>query len=923
MLAVTESWLDASVADSILHIPGYFIYRRDRGHGRGGGVCFYVRDHIGIKLIPHTANVEALFLLVHVNRRPLVCFGCVYRPPNSTVAFWDSLTACVDTVTATSAQFPDVVLMGDFNVDVLSNNKTSTRPLTEFCDGQALTNKVFEPTRTPSNTCLDLLLVPHHLCNSLALSSVAVHSADGITDHHLVTASLSGMSSALSTPTHRFITRRPPPHQANSVALSTTIAGLLADADPASMSLDDMTTHCSESIRSALDVHCPATSVTRSTKPRPSPWVTPALRKLFHSRAHWHRASIRDPSNATLRQKFRAARREGTLLNKRLRSEYYLTQFHDTRSSPREHWRVLNNLLGRQKIQSPLPVATSQLTDHFSRIVQDRPEEGILPCGPSTEHSLSSFQPILQINVLQALKRVKIHKATGSDGVPPSVLRKCAPAIAPYVTEVFNQSLTSGTFPHIFRHANVCPIFKKGDRADAGNYRPISLLPVLSKLLEKHVHNQLQTHISQFSILPPEQFAYRFQHSCEDLLTHCINAWQRALDRGQVVAIAFLDMSKAFDTVSHRKLLLSLQECGMSSTVLAWFANYLSGRSQTVKPPYGEPGATYPCNRGVPQGSVLGPLLFTIYIRQLPSVVKHATCPLYADDVCAYLSGDNVNSVTTQLQDDVTRIQQYLEERGLTLNLSKTEFMVLRRPNPGIDTPLPSLKFSGTEVEPTSTARYLGIVIDEQLTFSHQVMQVRARVAAKLMSFRRVRQSLTVRARRAFYTSFVQSVLEYGSNAYVHTLHKKEFDQLVAASKRAQRIVFGYPPRSPSAPIRKLFSLASIELRFILKLYVFIFRCLHGHTSSMFSNLFISRSAASHTDRITRGQTSQSLSLPPARTRYGFFSLSYLGADRWNLLPADVRTLPRMQKFIPQLKLWLGYPVKRRSSVGTALVKQQ
>ena len=148
------------------------------------------------------------------------------------------------------------------------------------------------------------------------------------------------------------------------------------------MSLDDIAAHLSTSIRSALDVHCPKTSVVRSTKPHPAPWVTPALRKLFHSRAHWHRASIRDPNNPMARQNFRAARRESTILNKRLRSEYFLNRFHVAKDNPRAHWRVLNSLLGRQKIPAPLPVATAQLTEQFSKVVQADAEESILPLGP-------------------------------------------------------------------------------------------------------------------------------------------------------------------------------------------------------------------------------------------------------------------------------------------------------------------------------------------------------------------------------------------------------------------------------------------------------------------------------------------------------------------------------------------------------------
>ena len=220
-------------------------------------------------------------------------------------------------------------------------------------------------------------------------------------------------------------------------------------------------------------------------------------------------------------------------------------------------------------------------------------------------------------------------------------------------------------------------------------------------------------------ILPPEQFAYRANHSCEDLLAICVNDWQRALDRGHFVAIALLDLSKACDSVPHDKLLLELQACGIGGNALKWFHSYLTDRSQAVKVPQQPIGPSYPCTHGVPQGSVLGPFLFTVYVRMLQSVVINSRSPLFADDINLYNNGPDLPVVIAELQRDVNRVHDFLNERCLHLNASKTEFMILHR-SP-VDLNQHTLTLGNSTVSPCSSAKYLGLTIDNRLTFSRHI----------------------------------------------------------------------------------------------------------------------------------------------------------------------------------------------------------
>ena len=279
------------------------------------------------------------------------------------------------------------------------------------------------------------------------------------------------------------------------------------------------------------------------------------------------------------------------------------------------------------------------------------------------------------------LQDINPWKSLGSDGIPPSILRTYHDSLAASVTTLINESLCTGDFPAPFKLAHVCPVLKKGDSTQVSNYRPISLLPVVSKVIELVVYKQLQAYIkTRPAILPTQQFAYREGHSCEDALSLCVNRWQRALDRGDNGAVAFLDLSKAFDRVQHDILLVELFNCGLGHTVLKWFRSYLAGRKQQVISTPSSPGPIYSCTQGVPQGSVLGLLLFSLYTRRLPTQVSSSTIQLYADDTTLDSAHRCPERALSLLEQDIQRIASFFTSQGLTLNANKTCYLHIRKP---------------------------------------------------------------------------------------------------------------------------------------------------------------------------------------------------------------------------------------------------
>ena len=460
--------------------------------------------------------------------------------------------------------------------------------------------------------------------------------------------------------------------------------------------------------------------------------------------------------------------------------------------------------------------------------------------------------------------------------------------------------------------ANIAPVYKSGDREEAGNYRPISLLPIVSKVLEKIVSAQLKQFIQRNNLLPETQFAYRANHSTEDALTYAVNQLLLARDQGKVTGLVFVDLSKAFDRVEHQALIDLLSTIGISGAALKWFADYLSNRYQRVS--LGDRSSPESlCSRGVPQGSVLGPLLFTLYIRSLPGSVS-VPCILFADDILLFCSGFHACEIARCLSDSTTSLHAWLTQRGLQMNVNKTQAMfILPRGSNRSTTIDINITCGSRFLEIVSYYKYLGVILDENLTWEHHLLHITKKVSQKIGALARASQQLTINAKRTFYLSVLASDIEYGSNAFYSSLSTAFKEKLVQLSKRGVRAIFKAPPWTPSAPLYEQLNIATPLKRFEYKLIYFTYRCTHSLASTLLVNQYIILSQSkARTSSITRGQSSVKLALCKVKTRSGSVSPLFTSSLLWNSLPSALRQ-PDLSssQFSHLLYLYLGFPVNR------------
>ena len=400
---------------------------------------------------------------------------------------------------------------------------------------------------------------------------------------------------------------------------------------------------------------------------------------------------------------------------RQLKNEYFQTRLDEYRKSPAQLWSAINFITGRKNQHFPVSASIPDLETHFKSLFSNPGPPIAIPLGPANASAMLEFMSVSAAEVKRMLSDLVTSKAPGPDGILPSDLKLVAGEVAPTIAILFNESLATGLLPEQFRMANLVPVFKPGktDTSSANNYRGISLTCILSKVLEKIVFNQLNDYLTQCGALSDNQYGFRRGRSCADLLLTTLDDWYLAQDAKKFTAIAFIDLSKAFDNVRHELLLLTLQKVGVNGTVLAWFYNYLNNRQQQIVTQE-SPSTLFLCSKGVPQGSVLGPLLFNLYVSDLARLAdeRGASLPSFADDFTLYAScKDRVDACDT-VSNVLGVLDKALGTLGLQINEIKSVAMLIPPQSDKSSCENCKIVLRGSELNLVSETRLLGVIIE-------------------------------------------------------------------------------------------------------------------------------------------------------------------------------------------------------------------
>ena len=414
----------------------------------------------------------------------------------------------------------------------------------------------------------------------------------------------------------------------------------------------------------------------------------------------------------------------------------------------------------------------TMFNNHFISVVSSasKPIPPELHCATPTRscHVPFSLRSIQPEECEVKLSKLKLRKSTGLDGIPSSMLRIASPVIALPVCSIINTSISTCSIPSVWKKALVKPLHKGGSKDTLANYRPISLLPVTSKVLEAVVRDQVTSHLQGHNLLSPWQSGFRPGHSTTTTLLHVTSEWYSALDQGFVVGAVFLDIAKAFDTVNHTLLLSRLANLGFDPATCEWFCCYLRDRHQctAIDDNCSEEAVV---TSGVPQGSVLGPLLFSLFVNSLPTHLEGVSTVMFADDTTLYVIGHSTTEISAKLSCALASAHKWLLESGLHLNAAKTKCMLIhscrRRSLPPLE-----IQLNGTSIQQVQSYKYLGVVISDTLSWSQHIDLVRSRAAKGIGLLCRLSWYLPKQALCTMYkcTSSLTSPMWMQSGARAH-----------------------------------------------------------------------------------------------------------------------------------------------------------
>ena len=495
--------------------------------------------------------------------------------------------------------------------------------------------------------------------------------------------------------------------------------------------------------------------------------------------------------------------------------------------------------------------------------------------------------------VCRIISTLDSSKAIGLDGIGPRIIKLIDHLLSPSIAALINKSILTGRFPDQFKLAKVFPIHKTGSKSDPANYRPISILPTISKIFERHVNKHLMAYLNKYGLIHETQSGFRQKHSCQTALVKLVDQWMSCIDKGDIIGSLFLDFRKAFDLVNHNILIKKLSVYKIRSSSLQWFTSYLESRQQTIDSGQGMSIRSL-IRSGVPQGSILGPILFLLFINDLPLLLKHCQADFFADDATAHTSNQDIETINTELQSDFSIAVSWSKQNKLPINYDKTTYMILGSKKRVQDEHQLDLRAENRTIDKVSTQRLLGIFIDDHLSWTTHIDHLCSTLSSKISLLRQISAYVPQDIQKLYYQSYIVPLLDYGCNTW-GTTSSANIERLSKLQKRAARIILKADFMTPSKLMFETLGWLSVPKRLLYNKAILTYKALNNLTPAYISNLLTPLSEKH--SRSLRSSENGLLCIPRSRSALYDRSFSHSASKLWNSLPQDIRTKSSLNAF--------------------------
>lgn len=836
ILILTECRLDSNKQLPLLN--NYTSFQSYSMLNQNDGVVIYIKNQ-------HTAKITELSLTnatgLQIELYNFV-FLAIYRSPSYHYAdgFINSLNAHLEKI----SHFKNIIVIGDININLISTEKEKTherRNRLNYLNVLSLHGLLTGHTlSTREDSCLDHIILK--LDTSLNFASVAVINTT-ITDHNLV---LVKFSNVYTNTTRRNCKTVVDFEKAYNTLIASDVSLLNIYNDP-----EIFANSFIGIIKAAIETNSKIITVS-SSKRTLKPWITSGALKCIQLRNSMHIKLRKEPNNAILKVTYKRYRNFCSNLIKKLKRNYNSQKINRSANNPKKLWSAINDVTQYKPPKTknvdllnikPQPQESVNYVNNIfvnvgpnladSIIKQSKPNDQNLkaPSSGTTSHTHPSSFVLLETNPEEVdgiLMSLDSSSATGWDGISIAFLKRARDFVVPYICQLANLCFSTGVFPKALKRSIVTPVYKNGDKSDVYNFRPISVLTAISKIIEKIINNRLINFLSKYNIISQSQYGFRKKLSTEDAILDLISTITKEVDKGNKCLAVFLDLKKAFDTVSLAGLINKLESIGIRGNELSLFVSYLSDRTQAVKIDSfisDEETVTF----GVPQGSVLGPTLFLIYVNELCNLQDVGGRIIsYADDTAIVFVNKTWDSVYCRATEGLAHVSNWLTDNLLTLNIQKTNYICFApytssQPKNNLTIKIHNCSDSNNipcncpSIEKVSQIKYLGVIVDQRLNWHLQLEAVISRLRKLVWVFKSLRTVMTNNLLNKIYIALAQSVICYCIPIWGGAT-KTDFLDLERAQRSLLKVMYLKPYEFPTNTLYQISNLLSVRKLYILNL---------------------------------------------------------------------------------------------------------
>ena len=779
VISLTETWcLDDPRNESLFKLNNYTsLYQARNGERNGGGTCFFIHNSLTFNkrsdLCVNNNDIESLSIeIVNANSKNIIVNVTYRQPAGNVKVFEDSLKKIL---APKKFNNKPIYITGDFNLNLLdykTNAKVKSYLNIIFAHG--FIPVINKPTRISKNnaTVIDHLLTNKFINENYSTGIIKTDISDHFPVFFITETEVNKKEKS------NFVFKREINdtnlREFNETLLGVNWANVLRNTDPNTAYNDFIKIFLSH-----YNIFFPKKKIQIKTKSQSSPWITTGIIKSSKRKQKLYEKFLKrkTPRNE---ENYKNYKRLFESIKQKSKSNYFKERLHKHQNNVKKTWDVIKEVIGSTKSNTHiLPkklivnnvevFEKKEIAEHFNKYfvnVGPNLASSIPKLNKKFDSFLSGNYPILNEIPLtddelnNAFSTLKPNKSPGFDDISPEVIKFVYGALVVPIRHIFGLSLKKGVFPDKLKIARITPIFKSGVKEHLSNYRPISVLSCFSKILERIMYNRLYSFLIENNILYDKQFGFQKEHSTEHAILHLTNQILQSFDQDKFAIGVFIDLSKAFDTVDHNILLKKLSFYGVRNNNLKWFRSYLFNRKQYIST---DQGNTYmeTVSCGIPQGSILGPLLFLIFVNDFSQATSLDPI-MFADDTNLFCSNNDISSLFKIVNKELVNINTWFQANKLSLNANKTKYVFFHKPRKKKKIPLnlPILKINETEIKREHALKFLGVMVDENLNWKSHIDLLLNKISKNVGILYKASKLLNFRCLKSIYFALIHSYIK-------------------------------------------------------------------------------------------------------------------------------------------------------------------